>query len=151
MGGEEGRRGAWGCACSAPRTADGVAGRHGLSKDSHKTEENFACGEGPIAGRMSADNNKQKRKKEDDERDKVGARASKWAEEFDKLSEDDQYTYLEEIAPRMTRMHVQFLQGIIGFDEEDVEGEEDDFEEGEEDDEEEDDEEDAKGDDGDDE
>lgn len=77
--------------------------------------------------------------------------ASKWAEEFDKLSEDDQYTYLEEIAPRMTRMHVQFLQGIIGFDEEDVEGEEDDFEEGEEDDEEEDDEEDAKGDDGDDE
>jgi hypothetical protein len=68
-----------------------------------------------------SEGNTKKRKKEDD--DKIGEKAAKWAEEFDKLDEDDQYTYLEEIAPRMTRMHLQFLQGIIGFDDDDEDGE----------------------------
>ena len=43
------------------------------------------------------------------------------AEEFDALEEDDQYTYLEELAPRMTKMHLQFLMGIIGFDDDEEE------------------------------
>mmetsp|Transcript_3608 Transcript_3608/g.9070 ORF Transcript_3608/g.9070 Transcript_3608/m.9070 type:complete len:102 (+) Transcript_3608:78-383(+) len=66
--------------------------------------------EGPTAA-------SKKRKTEDD--DKIGEKATKWADEFDKLDEDDQYTYLEEIAPHMSRMHMQFLQGIIGFDDDD--------------------------------
>ena len=37
------------------------------------------------------------------------------------LEEDDQYTYLEELAPRMTKMHLQFLMGIIGFDDDEEE------------------------------
>ena len=32
------------------------------------------------------------------------ARCHPQAEEFDALEEDDQYTYLEELAPRMTKM-----------------------------------------------
>lgn len=79
----------------------------------------------------------KKRKKEED--DKIAEKAVKWAEEFDGLNEDDQYTYLEEIAPRMTRMHLQFLQGIIGFDDEDEDGEGEFDEEGEEDDDDDDD------------
>lgn len=88
---------------------------------------------------MSAPDGSKKRKKEDDT--KISEKAGKWAEEFSTLGEDDQYTYLEEIAPRMTRMHLQFLQGIIGFDEDDEEGEgEFDDEDGEEDDDEDEDE-----------
>jgi len=64
-----------------------------------------------------------------------GEKAMKWAEEFDALNEDDQYTYLEELAPRMTKMHLQFLQGIIGFDDDDEEEGEDDSELGEDEDE----------------
>ena len=42
---------------------------------------------------------KKRRKAEDD--GGIGDKAIKWAEEFDGLGEDDQYTYLEELAPRM--------------------------------------------------
>mmetsp|Transcript_75463 Transcript_75463/g.125824 ORF Transcript_75463/g.125824 Transcript_75463/m.125824 type:complete len:95 (+) Transcript_75463:32-316(+) len=83
--------------------------------------------------------NEEARKRRKVEEDKgVGEKALKWAEEFNALEEDDQYTYLEELAPRMTKMHLQFLQGIIGFDDDDDEGEEefgedDEGEEGEED------------------
>ena len=42
---------------------------------------------------------KKRRKAEDD--GGIGEKAIKWAEEFDSLGEDDQYTYLEELAPRM--------------------------------------------------
>ena len=42
---------------------------------------------------------KKRRKAEDD--GGIGDKAIKWAEEFDSLGEDDQYTYLEELAPRM--------------------------------------------------
>ena len=49
------------------------------------------------------------------------ARSPSQAEEFDALEEDDQYTYLEELAPRMTKMHLQFLMGIIGFDDDEEE------------------------------
>ena len=79
-----------------------------------------------------------KRARADDEADAgVSNKAMKWAEEFDALEEDDQYTYLEEIAPRMTKMHLQFLHGIIGFedggeDDEDDDGEEEYDEDGEE-------------------
>jgi len=74
---------------------------------------------------------KKKRKAEDDAG--ISDKAMKWAEEFDALEEDDQYTYLEELAPRMTKMHLQFLHGIIGFDDEE---EEEEFGEDDEDDEE---------------
>jgi len=76
----------------------------------------------------AADGNNKKRKKED-EAAQVADKAVKWAEEFEKLDEDDQYTYLEEIAPRMNSMHLQFLQGIIGFEDDDG----DEFDDGEED------------------
>ena len=68
----------------------------------------------------------KKRRREPDANDAI-EKAMKWADEFDQLGEDDQYTYLEELAPRMTKMHLQFLQGILGFEEE--EEEEEDFEE----------------------
>ena len=42
---------------------------------------------------------KKRRKAEDD--GGIGEKSIKWAEEFDGLGEDDQYTYLEELAPRM--------------------------------------------------
>ena len=65
-------------------------------------------------------------------------KAQKWAETFGGLDEEDAYTYLEELAPHLDRMHVQFLQGIIGFDDEGEEeedfGESDEGEEGSEDD-----------------
>ena len=68
----------------------------------------------------------------------MGEKAAKWAGEFEALKEDDQYTFLEELAPKLTRMHLQFLQGIIGFDDEGEEeedfGESDEGEEGSEDD-----------------
>jgi len=88
----------------------------------------------------------KRRRKDDGEGGAAGIseKAMKWAEEFDALEEDDQYTYLEELAPRMTKMHLQFLQGIIGLDEDD--DEEEDF--GEDDDD--DDDEDGEGEDGDD-
>jgi len=68
-----------------------------------------------------------------------GDKALKWAEVFDALDEEDQYAYLEELAPRMSKMHLQFLQGIIGFDDDDEE--EEDFDEEEEDEDDEDDDE----------
>ena len=46
---------------------------------------------------------KKRRKAEDDSG--IGDKAIKWAEEFDGLGEDDQYTYLEELAPRMRCLH----------------------------------------------
>merc|ERR1712060_461537 len=78
---------------------------------------------------------KKRRKEGGGDETGVSEKAMKWATEFSDLEEDDQYTYLEELAPRMSKMHLQFLQGIIGFDDEDDEDEdEDDFgEEGEED------------------
>ena len=42
--------------------------------------------------------------------------ALSWAKTFEGLGEDDQYTYLEELAPSLNRMHLQFLQGILGFE-----------------------------------
>jgi len=62
-------------------------------------------------------------------------KALDWATEFDSLEEDDQYTYLEMLAPKLSKMHLQFLQGIIGFDDDEDEGEDDFGEEEEEDDE----------------
>ena len=62
----------------------------------------------------------------------LSQKAQKWAETFGGLDEEDAYTYLEELAPHLDRMHVQFLQGIIGYDDDDDEddlGEEDDGEE----------------------
>ena len=56
----------------------------------------------------------KKRRREPDAND-ASEKAMKWADEFDQLGEDDQYTYLEELAPRMTKMHLQFLQGILGI------------------------------------
>ena len=85
----------------------------------------------------------KKRRREPDAND-ASEKAMKWADEFDQLGEDDQYTYLEELAPRMTKMHLQFLQGILGFEEEDEE-EEEDFEEEDDDDDEEDDDEEEDG------
>lgn len=83
----------------------------------------------------------KKRRREPDANDAI-EKAMKWADEFDQLGEDDQYTYLEELAPRMTKMHLQFLQGILGFEEEEEEEEdfeeEDDYDEEDDDDEEED-------------
>eukprot|EP00326_Haptolina_ericina_P002002 CAMPEP_0181223580 /NCGR_PEP_ID=MMETSP1096-20121128/30626_1 /TAXON_ID=156174 ORGANISM="Chrysochromulina ericina, Strain CCMP281" /NCGR_SAMPLE_ID=MMETSP1096 /ASSEMBLY_ACC=CAM_ASM_000453 /LENGTH=98 /DNA_ID=CAMNT_0023316519 /DNA_START=17 /DNA_END=313 /DNA_ORIENTATION=+ len=76
----------------------------------------------------------------------VADKAQKWAEEFAALGEDDQYQYLEELAPRMNKMHVQFLQGLMGVDDE--EDEEEDF--GEDDDDDDDDEEEEEADDDDD-
>lgn len=63
----------------------------------------------------------KKRKKEDD--DKITEKAAKWAGEFERLEEDDQYSYIEAIARSMTKMHMQFLQGIMGFDDGEEEGE----------------------------
>merc|ERR1712228_824750 len=78
--------------------------------------------------RIKMASNEETRKRRKTEEDKgVGEKALKWAEEFAQLEEDDQYTYLEELAPRMTKMHLQFLQGIIGFDDDEEDGEEEDF------------------------
>lgn len=65
----------------------------------------------------------KKRSRSDAPADDAGIvnKAMKWAEEFGTLDEDDQYTYLEEMASRMTREHLQFLQGMIGFDDEEEE------------------------------
>jgi|Transcript_19457 hypothetical protein len=82
---------------------------------------------------MAEDQERKRRREGDDAQ--LGEKAMKWAEEFDALNEDDQYTYLEELAPRMTKMHLQFLQGIIGFDDDDEEEGEDDSELGEDEDE----------------
>lgn len=82
---------------------------------------------------MSEEQDRKRRREGEDSQ--LGEKAMKWAEEFDALNEDDQYTYLEELAPRMTKMHLQFLQGIIGFDEDDDEEGEDDDELGEDEDE----------------
>ncbi|KAJ1617433.1 hypothetical protein T492DRAFT_850089 [Pavlovales sp. CCMP2436] len=60
--------------------------------------------EGPTAA-------SKKRKTEDD--DKIGEKATKWADEFDKLDEDDQYTYLEEIAPHIRRLEA-FIRSRAG-------------------------------------
>ena len=67
------------------------------------------------------------------------------AEEFDALGEDDQYTYLEEVAPRMSKMHLQFLQGIMRFEDDDDEDEEDFDEDDDDDDDDEEDEDDEAG------
>ena len=84
---------------------------------------------------MSAADPSKKRKKEED--DKITEKAAKWASEFEKLEEDDQYSYIEAIARSMTKMHMQFLQGIMGFDDGEEEGEFDEDGEEEEDEEEE--------------
>ncbi|KAL1508156.1 hypothetical protein AB1Y20_007743 [Prymnesium parvum] len=69
--------------------------------------------------------------------------AIKWAKTFAELDEDSQYLYLEHLATvPLNKMHVQFLQGVIGDDDEEEEefgdeeddGEEEEEEEGEEDD-----------------
>ena len=82
-------------------------------------------------------------KKRKQETSDIADAASKWAAEFENIGEDDQYTYLEELAPRLNKMHLQYLQGIIGFDDDE---DEDDFPE-EDDEEDEEDEEDDVGDD----
>jgi hypothetical protein len=83
----------------------------------------------------------KKRKKEDDDK-KVAEKAASWAMEFEKLEEDDQYSYIEALARSMNKMHMQFLQGVMGYDgdeegdeegEFDEDGEEDEDEDGEED------------------
>ena len=63
------------------------------------------------------DSNKRSREGDEAAAD-LSQKAQKWAETFGGLDEEDAYTYLEELAPHLDRMHVQFLQGIIGFDDE---------------------------------
>ena len=69
----------------------------------------------------------------------VAEKATKWAKEFGELAEEDQYVYLEQLASApMNKMHLNFLQGVLGDDDEE---EEEDFGSGEEGEEDEDDEE----------
>ena len=113
----------------------------------------------PLGAQADAEGSKKRGRDEAGTKNTVEA-AMKWAETFDALEEDDQYTYLEELAPRMTcasqhtlarqalpaprasaigpcprvsparacvrsRMHLQFLQGVLNFD--DDEEDEDEF------------------------
>ena len=92
---------------------------------------------------MSDAEEQAKRKRNPDDNDgEAMKKAIKWAEEFNDLDEEEQYVYLEELAPRMSRMHMQFLLGIIGtegdefddegsFDDEDDLDDDDDDEAGE--------------------
>ena len=70
-----------------------------------------------------ADDESKKRARGADDSSGLKAKAAKWVEEFDALDDDDQYTYLEEMAPKMFPMHVQFLQGLIGMGDDDEEEE----------------------------
>ena len=87
---------------------------------------------------MSEGDSNKRSREGDEAAAALSQKAQKWAETFGGLDEDDAYVYLEELAPHLDRMHVQFLQGIIGFDdegeEEDEFGEDDGEESGEEDD-----------------
>ena len=85
---------------------------------------------------MAEEEGKKRKRGEAEGGDEVSAKAAKWAKEFAELDEENQYTYLEELAPSMTKMHLQFLQGILGFDD-DEDDEEEEEESGEEEDEEE--------------
>ena len=42
-----------------------------------------------------------KKRRKDTDDGGIGDKAIKWAQEFEALGEDDQYTFLEELAPRM--------------------------------------------------
>ena len=79
---------------------------------------------------MSEGDSNKRSREGDEAAAALSQKAQKWAETFGGLDEEDAYTYLEELAPHLDRMHVQFLQGIIGFDDEGEEGSEDDGEEG---------------------
>ncbi len=87
---------------------------------------------------MSEGDSNKRSREGDEAAAALSQKAQKWAETFGGLDEDDAYVYLEELAPHLDRMHVQFLQGIIGFDDEGEEeedfGESDEGEEGSEDD-----------------
>ena len=94
-----------------------------------------------------ADSNKRSRGEGGE--DVVRAKAQKWADEFAALEEDDdKYAYIELLAQsgKLEPMHIQFMQGVVGFDEDEEEDDEDSGS-----DEEEEDDDDAGGDDDDDE